>query len=72
LLRGQRWCGSGGNDDVDLPPDEIGRKLGETLAISLAPTVFNSYTAAFNPSKLLQPLLEYGSPGLPTRRLVPF
>src|SRR5262249_32527844 len=62
LLRGQRWCGSGGNDDVDLKPHKLGGNLGETLAASFRPPILDGNGPALEPTQLVQTPHERGDP----------
>src|SRR5262245_55758587 len=62
LLRGQRWRGSGGNDDVDLKPHELGGNLGEPLAASFRPPILDGNGPALEPTQLVQTPYERGDP----------
>jgi len=62
LLGSHHWQCSGGENDVDLEADELGRNLGEALLASLAPAILDSDSAAVDPAKLAQPLRKRGDP----------
>src|SRR5262249_40468310 len=52
----------GGENDVDLETDELGRDLGEALLAPLAPAIFDSNSVAFVPTKFAQSLHKRGDP----------
>jgi hypothetical protein len=50
------------DDDIDLEPDKLGRDLGETLALSLRPAIFDHDSAALDPAELAESLRECHRP----------
>src|SRR5262249_2574333 len=55
-------CGSLGNNDVDLLPDELGDDRGCALAPPLPPSNLDRDGAALDPADCAQPLYESGDP----------
>jgi hypothetical protein len=51
-----------GDNDVDLPPQELGRDLGRAFAASCRPAIFDDDGATLNPTERVQPLHKSGDP----------
>ena len=56
------------HDDIDFQPDELGGKLGETLALSLGPAILDRDGTAHAPAELVQAPHESCVPIVPVRR----
>jgi hypothetical protein len=54
--------GSPRDNDVHLEPDKLGRDLGEALALSIRPAIFDRDSAALDPAELAQSLRECHRP----------
>jgi hypothetical protein len=48
-------------NDIDFQPDELGCELGEALAASLRPAIFDRDGASFDPAEFAQSLHKSGS-----------
>src|SRR5262249_32485251 len=52
--------GSRGDDNIDVEPNELGRKFGKALAASLRIPGFDRNIATFDPTEFAQPLHKSG------------
>ena len=62
LLRCKGGRGCRRDNDIHLPPDELGRDLGEALIASLRPANLDRDSAALYPVELAQSLHKGGDP----------
>src|SRR5262249_18836326 len=60
LGRLRRRGASAGDDDSDLPANQVGRQLWKPVILALRPAVDDHHILALNVAGLLQPITECG------------
>src|SRR6266576_4128285 len=51
-----RWISSGGNDDINLETNQLGRQTGKPIQLALSGSPLNGHILSFNVAEITEPL----------------